>query len=101
MLEGWALTPKARYPQAVETRRRHRVTLAENPQWPVQPSALLKMHKEVGHVAQRSIDAGAVLQAKIPHAGEAAVLNAASLGNPLRHGSIVGVDDKLDLNGSG
>jgi hypothetical protein len=28
-------------------------------------------------------------------------LNVASLGNPLRHGSIVGVDDKLDLNGSG
>jgi hypothetical protein len=29
------------------------------------------------------IDAGAVLQAKIPHAGEAAVTYVAGLGNPL------------------
>jgi hypothetical protein len=42
MLEGWALTPKACHLQAVETRRRHRVTLAEEPQSPVQPSALLQ-----------------------------------------------------------
>jgi hypothetical protein len=47
------------------------------------------------------IDAGAVLEAEIPHAGEAAVPHVAGLGNPLRHGSIVGVDDKLDLNGGG
>ena len=45
--------------------------------------------------------AGAVLQAKIRHAGEAAVPHVAGLGNPLRHGSIVGVYDKLDLNGGG
>jgi len=59
------------------------------------------VHEEVGHVAQRLIDAGAVLQAKIPHAGEAAVTHVAGLGNPLLQGPIVGVDDKLDLNGDG
>ena len=59
--------------------RRHRVALAEVQESPVLPSALLEVHEEVGHVAQRLIDAGAVLQAKIPHAGEAAVTHVAVL----------------------
>jgi hypothetical protein len=76
-------------------RRRHRVALGEDPKSPVQPSALLQAHEEVGYVAQRLIDAGAVLQAKM------AVTHIPDPGNPLLQGPIVGVDDKLDLNGSG
>jgi hypothetical protein len=54
-----------------------------------------------GHVAQRLIDAGAMLQTKIPHAGEAAVTHIPGPGNPVLKGPVLGFDDKLDLHGGG
>jgi hypothetical protein len=47
------------------------------------------------------IDVRAMLEAKIPHAGEAAVTHIPGPGDPVRKGPVVGVDDKLDLHGGG